>query len=485
MNLVTMHFVPEPFLKIVNERLASRDLLHDTVTGGEVRRWHQQAWESRFNSAPNRSQEFPFQQDQNASASALDFALLQTIDRVFVSPQPVREIVPYLEHLDRLASARIARFPANAIILYARMPHYPWEIVFAKRAELCGHRVIVIQNVFVNNRIVLEEGTDFSRPIFLKSASDSTLPAIVQSDLSSEFLESSKTLNLNEPLRTRVAWWIALLLWLAFPRTQMPRIRRVALSRKNQIIFKRSELIWTLIRMLRSQRAARRFLNRHEISTPTTSPFALVALHYQPEATTDPAGGRYSDQVGFVQDLRAALNKSGHENLPILVREHPRQLARATPALGEANFRSVEFYEALLRIDGVEIVSRSRPTAELFEVASVIATVNGTAAWEGLFAGRPAIVGRRVWFGDCRAVATLEDLHARPALMGELLDLSAQDVENSLFDFLRAEGVTLLGTNDARDLNVDRGDWGAFADSMIDGMIERLTSTASPGDGHR
>lgn len=48
MNFVTMHFVPEPFLKVVNQRLEARGLLHDTITGGEVRKWHKEAWTRRF-----------------------------------------------------------------------------------------------------------------------------------------------------------------------------------------------------------------------------------------------------------------------------------------------------------------------------------------------------------------------------------------------------------------------------------------------------
>jgi hypothetical protein len=474
MNIVTMHFAPEPFLKVVNESLAARGVLSGTISGGEARRLHRIAWERRFSPVPTIDDE-----RGGLGTSRLDLAalsqVLQTVDRVFVSPQPVREILAYVNWLDALAAARISEFTPGSTLLYARTPHYPWEVAFAIRASRLGHRVLVIRNTFVKNRITLEEGVDFARPNILAPKHHRELPPVSHDDLQSDFLNESKKLNHDMPLSTRIGWWIKLLVWLVVPVRKRARISRVALTRKNQSIFSRTELLLALVKMVTRLARARRFLASAEIVPDAREGFVLVALHYQPEATTDPDGGAFSDQVRFVERLRALLDEAGHRGTRILVREHPRQVARRIPALGEAHFRSIAFYRELVGIDGVLLVARNHRMQDLIRQSLLVATVNGTAAWEALIAGRPAITARRAWFSECSAAGTLVACESDPGRLRELTIMDPDHVRSAFSEFLDGEQYTFLGSNDSADLVADREDWPSFADQMVDGVLDRIS----------
>ncbi|MDD4628919.1 MAG: hypothetical protein PHE68_06075 [Candidatus Peribacteraceae bacterium] len=114
--------------------------------------------------------------------------------------------------------------------------------------------------------------------------------------------------------------------------------------------------------------------------TPDLSlPYVYVPLHMQPEATTCPMGGVYADQELMVQILAAHLP----EGVRLYVKEHPAQ--------GEM-CRSTAFYEALHAIPSVSLVPRHFSTFALRDNALAIASVTGTACFEGLFHEKPALM---------------------------------------------------------------------------------------------
>lgn len=237
-------------------------------------------------------------------------------------------MLSYLNHLDQLATQRISQFPRGAILVYARSPHYPWEVLFAQRAELMGHRVCVIQNIFVKDRITLEEGANFYRPTLLQAKKLSYKEPIVVNNLTSQLLDDSKRLNHDIPLSVRLAWWVKLIAWTILPASRFNWAKKVALSRKNQSIFSKSALLVALFGFRRQKRAAVALLGRSEIFPSDQLQFVLVALHYQPEATTEPQGGPFSNQSLFVKEIRDSFDALGRTDVEVLVREHPRQVAR-------------------------------------------------------------------------------------------------------------------------------------------------------------
>lgn len=113
--------------------------------------------------------------------------------------------------------------------------------------------------------------------------------------------------------------------------------------------------------------------------------FIYVPLHNQPEMSTSALGGPWRDQVLMIEALARHL-PDGWE---ILVKENPRQGAYARGPL---------FWHRLNRIKGVKFVPSDLSTHELSDRAQFVATVTGTAAWEAVRKGRPAVVFGNAWY---------------------------------------------------------------------------------------
>jgi len=116
-----------------------------------------------------------------------------------------------------------------------------------------------------------------------------------------------------------------------------------------------------------------------------TKPYIYVPLHLQPEASTNPLGGVYTDQALVVQ----MLSRSIPEGVQIYVKEHPWQSELC---------RSSAFYESLKEIPSVTLVPRHFDTFRLTHDALAIASVTGTAMLEGLFRCKPAIMFGHLYF---------------------------------------------------------------------------------------
>lgn len=127
------------------------------------------------------------------------------------------------------------------------------------------------------------------------------------------------------------------------------------------------------------QRGAARFYDRHVAQPDLAVRFVYVPLHLQPEASTSPMGGAFENQELIVQLLAALLPP----HVRIYVKEHPVQGDRC---------RSVSFYRSMLELPAVRFVPRETDTYALSERAVAVATVTGTAGFEALFRGTPALL---------------------------------------------------------------------------------------------
>lgn len=107
--------------------------------------------------------------------------------------------------------------------------------------------------------------------------------------------------------------------------------------------------------------------------------YIYVAPHYQPEATTMPLAGAFSNQLLIVQMLAYCVP----DDVLIYVKEHPRQDIRC---------RSIRYYQDMVRIPNVRLISRNFNTFELTNHALAVATATGTVGWEALFKGKPVLM---------------------------------------------------------------------------------------------
>lgn len=112
--------------------------------------------------------------------------------------------------------------------------------------------------------------------------------------------------------------------------------------------------------------------------------YFLFAMHYQPECTTLPWGGRYVDQLLAINIISDLLP----EDVLLYVKEHPNQFTDYG--------REYNFYKELCKLRNVRILkAKSSNTNSLIDNAMAVASVTGTILLEAVCNKKPGIM-----FGD-------------------------------------------------------------------------------------
>lgn len=175
------------------------------------------------------------------------------------------------------------------------------------------------------------------------------------------------------------------------------------------------QLASRLGRRLRSLRAGlasfRARVARGTGKTPS-EPFVYLPLHLQPEATTLPLGGVHADQGLVVETVLAALPKGW----ALVVKENPKQ---------RLENREPELYDLLRKSSQVRIASRSSDSFELIQTCMAVATVTGTAGWEALCLGKPAITFGTVFYGSAPGSVHVSELKSTEDLRRVLVEVES------------------------------------------------------------
>jgi len=135
--------------------------------------------------------------------------------------------------------------------------------------------------------------------------------------------------------------------------------------------------------------------------------YIYVPLHYQPERSVIPKGGAYKNQLLVVE----LLAKTVPDDWQIYVKEHPRQFNSRDSHQG----RLQELYGDLAELESVTVVEAETASIRLTDGAVAVATLTGTAGWEGIIRNTPALLFGSAWYEACDGtfqVQTAEDVTA-------------------------------------------------------------------------
>jgi|GEM_PF-2815487 len=119
--------------------------------------------------------------------------------------------------------------------------------------------------------------------------------------------------------------------------------------------------------------------------------FLYFPLHYQPEATTAPGSGFFSDQHVLVDLITNHLP----EDVFLVIKEHPTQLYRKNWGISG---RSLGYWKKITRNKKVILVDRGKNSKELIEKSIGVVTGTGTAGYEAIVQGKTALVFGRPWY---------------------------------------------------------------------------------------
>lgn len=123
-----------------------------------------------------------------------------------------------------------------------------------------------------------------------------------------------------------------------------------------------------------------KFYKDHSENVDLTKKYIYVALHYQPELTSQPLGDYYENQLLVIQMLRYYIPEDWY----IYVKEHNK--------FSNSTNRPIEFYQELLDMKNVKLVNLDMGGFNLIENCVAVAAVTGTSGWEGLFKNKPFLM---------------------------------------------------------------------------------------------
>jgi hypothetical protein len=134
-------------------------------------------------------------------------------------------------------------------------------------------------------------------------------------------------------------------------------------------------------------------------------PFIFCPLHFQPEKSTTPWGGYYTNQLLMIE----LLSRSVPTGWKIYVKDHITQYIY--PATGEPS-RDRSFYDDVRKLKNVEFISLDLKAFDLIDKATAVASIAGRALWESVVRGKPALAfgeGYHCWGGGCEGIFYVPD----------------------------------------------------------------------------
>lgn len=126
--------------------------------------------------------------------------------------------------------------------------------------------------------------------------------------------------------------------------------------------------------------------------------FVYFPLHMQPEMNTDIMGGVWGNQLFALHRLRNFVP----EDLTIVVKENPKQTGLMRGRL---------FWQRLGAFPNVVMAEDSVSSLDLVRQAEFTATITGTAGWEALRSGRPALSFGHVFWSRLPGAFRIGEAH--------------------------------------------------------------------------
>lgn len=173
-----------------------------------------------------------------------------------------------------------------------------------------------------------------------------------------------------------------------------------------------------------------RYATRPDLAVP----YIYFPLHFQPERSTCPDGGWFVDQRLAIANLSAVL-PAGWK---IYVREHPASFIATSHAGRGHMLRPKGYYDDLVALGNVELVGMGVDPFSLTDNAKAVATVTGTAGWESVVRGRPALVFGAPWYRDCPGVYHADVGAQELRRIIESISDGARVAEDEIYRFLLA-----------------------------------------------
>lgn len=244
-------------------------------------------------------------------------------------------------------------------------------------------------------------------------------------------------------------------MWLLFKRRELYNITKKS---PRGIV-----LIWKNIfyRKIRRQ-FKKEYESLHIVHPDLFAPYIYFPLHRQPEATTNPMGGVFDDQILAVDLLAAALPKGWK----LYVKEHADQWT--LPLVHTGRYRG--YYQTIKRHNDVELVSVEVSGFDLMKNAKAVATIAGSSAMEAVARGKPVLIFGYPMYAECDGVFRVDTFKSCQEAMKKIEAGYAPDTLKVLRFFQALKNVSVGAFIHARHARDSKYSYEESAKNMTEGL---------------
>ena len=159
--------------------------------------------------------------------------------------------------------------------------------------------------------------------------------------------------------------------------------------------------------------------------------YVYFPLHFEPERTTNPDGGKYFSQVEAIITLRSVLPSE----FEIRVKEHPYQ--KSDLKRGARGYSSY-IEDVVNGLEGVRMVSIKEDSRLLIKESAFVATITGTSAIEALCMKKRVVYFGRPWYrGISKDIVPIDEVSKVVSQLEQVSQDLEQEITLSIRDFTR------------------------------------------------
>lgn len=408
---------------------------------------------------------------------------LTITDRTQSTPRSVTSRRRLFRDLVRYWTAFLERRLHIRTVWFESTPHMGWDLVLFYVARILGRRTSILARTLLEDRVYFHDDFRTELDIELPDGDEATLERMAGPELtqligrSSTWLEKSQAFNaqalMQEPLaqqlriRARTALKIMQSLIKPagfFSATAGDEPLSAFAIRTREVMFRR-EL-----------KALRRSYDSLARPVSLDRPFIYFSLHYQPERTSQPEALMFDDQLVAIDLIARALPLGWR----VLVKEHPRQLGRYPAVLRRRHARQPLDYQQIASLPNVEIVPIEVPSSALIAASRLTATLTGTAGWEGLLSGKPALLFGPAWYSRCRSVAIIGTVQDVADAIDRAARSSPDTVRRDVLALLAALRPRLFRSSTSHKFALgSRSSYDELVETMVEVLAAELNGSST------
>lgn len=334
----------------------------------------------------------------------------------------------YYDHL-RYWYGTIMKYKPDVLILWA-YPHNVANFVIYSVAKMLGIKTVIFFETWLSDRILVYHDYKNGSP-FLKQAVESSRgknfsPADLAEDIR----------NFYEPHRLKIKNTVPVYIK---KQAQLYPLKKRMLIRLELLIqsikdFSILSKIFQFIKKFFTTNPRREYQKLVSQVDPNKK-FIYVPLHRQPEGSTSPMGGVFTDQILMLEILSASLPPGW----VIYVKENIFQWSKGWhesnfPEYNNARYRG--YYQKIARLKGVHIVPADTDSNYLTDNASAMGIVSGRAGLEALLRGKPVLVFGYAWYTHAPGAFRVNNVESSSKILKDIDEGKVKVTENDAIHFL-------------------------------------------------